>query len=427
MNPEALQKVREFLRSRGKGPSVPAEYVARGTGMSIEDAEEALEEIRGVNPSNTETHERTADSWSIKIPNTRIHTLEQLLAYCEVDTDEWEVERFTVNKWEVGAKDAVGEIQVTPLYQVKAILKRKTAVITARQEIEAMLANLRDKAPKYQAIKPAPQPTGNMLELSLPDAHLAKLAWSQETGWENYDSKIAEGIFKDAFAALLQRTSGYKFDRVLLVPGNDFLNANGAANTTFGGTPQSCDGRYQKTFRLARELTIWSVEQAMKIAPRVDVLPIPGNHDTEPIFYLSEVLAAWFRNTPHVHVDDSPRSRKLYRWGNVAIMFTHKGGKGDRAANKNRLTMATEYRKAWGDAKFCEIHTGDLHQVRLEEEFGVRVRILPSLCPPDAWHAGEQYVGNIRSAEAYVWNETEGLLNVAFYNVPDQGPRVEAA
>ena len=34
-----------------------------------------------------------------------IHTLDQLLEYCQVDLTIWEVERFVVNKWEVGAKE----------------------------------------------------------------------------------------------------------------------------------------------------------------------------------------------------------------------------------------------------------------------------------------------------------------------------------
>lgn len=49
----------------------------------------------------------------------RIRTLDQLLKACQVDLKVWEVERYTVNKWEVGAKDPDGEIVVTPLFQVK--------------------------------------------------------------------------------------------------------------------------------------------------------------------------------------------------------------------------------------------------------------------------------------------------------------------
>lgn len=57
--------------------------------------------------------------------NGRIKTLDELLAVAEVDRRAWEVERFVVNKWEVGAKDpATGEVIVEPLFQVKAWLVR---------------------------------------------------------------------------------------------------------------------------------------------------------------------------------------------------------------------------------------------------------------------------------------------------------------
>ena len=46
----------------------------------------------------------------------------------------------------------------------------------------------------------------------------------------------------------------------------------------------------------------------------------------------------------------------------------------------------------------------------LTEKHGVRVRILPSLCEPDDWHAGKTFVGNIQDAEAYVWNKVDGLI-----------------
>lgn len=72
----------------------------------------------------------------------RIVTLEQLLEYCEVDTDIWRVDRYIVNKWEVGRKnkevhiryedgvlvegniDDFGTIHKDDLIQVKAWLIR---------------------------------------------------------------------------------------------------------------------------------------------------------------------------------------------------------------------------------------------------------------------------------------------------------------
>lgn len=54
----------------------------------------------------------------------RITTLGALLEYAQVNLDEWKVERWVINKWEVGAKDSNGAVVVTPLIQVKAWLQR---------------------------------------------------------------------------------------------------------------------------------------------------------------------------------------------------------------------------------------------------------------------------------------------------------------
>jgi hypothetical protein len=78
--------------------------------------------------------------------------------------------------------------------------------------------------------------------------------------------------------------------------------------------------------------------------------------------------------------------------------------------------MAVENPEAWGQTQFREIHTGHYHKQQLEEQFGVRVRILSALCPPDDWHSAQGYVGAIRQAEAFVWSKTEGLLAQVYYN-----------
>jgi len=62
---------------------------------------------------------------TVESKSPRIRTLEQLLEACEVDLDVWRVERYVVNKWEVGTKIAGGGgILVEPLFQVKAWLVR---------------------------------------------------------------------------------------------------------------------------------------------------------------------------------------------------------------------------------------------------------------------------------------------------------------
>ena len=45
----------------------------------------------------------------------------------QVDLAVWEVERFVVNTWESAAKNAEGEVVVTPVHQVKAWLRRRAS------------------------------------------------------------------------------------------------------------------------------------------------------------------------------------------------------------------------------------------------------------------------------------------------------------
>src|SRR3990172_8906786 len=205
-------------------------YPARHETCSLECARILRASRKQANADTTETHEVTGNTWTISIPNTRIHTLEQLLEAFEVDTEVWEVEKFIVNKWEVGRKDkrvnlswqdglATGDVDdsgtifVEPLYQVKAWLRKKVTKLSILEEIVSMKEDAKRKAPKWQAVKrPKRGPSGNMLEISVPDLHVGRLAWGEETGWGDYDIKITERIYEQAISSLLERTGAYRFD-----------------------------------------------------------------------------------------------------------------------------------------------------------------------------------------------------------------------
>jgi hypothetical protein len=90
-----------------------------------------------------EQNEIKGDKWTIVLPKTRIHTLEELIEFCKIDLDVWEVERFIANKWELAAKigpHGEEEIIVEPLYQIKAFLRRKKfATLTQYMQDNARL------------------------------------------------------------------------------------------------------------------------------------------------------------------------------------------------------------------------------------------------------------------------------------------------
>lgn len=359
-----------------------------------------------------ETREFGAERGVISLPVTRIKNERELIAHCGIDTTEWEIERLVVNKWEVGAKGPDGNIIVEPLFQVKAWLKRRLARLSAAEEIAAMLADARRKVPRLPALlKRGRSKSSNMLEVSDGEPHLGKHAWAKETGGGNYDLSIAIQRAEASTAALIARTSHHRYDEVVYVLGNDFLHIDGRNGQTTAGTPQDFDTRFPKIFRVGWQLAVRQIDLLRQVA-RVRVIIVPGNHNVDSIFCMGELLQVYYSRCPHVTVDNEPKSRKFYRFGQVGLMFCH-GDKGNRKSFP--LVMAVTNRSLWGDTRWNEIHTGDKHQVRLEEQNGVRVRIMPSLTEPDYWHSENLYVGNIPSAEAFMWSADEGLLGTANY------------
>lgn len=352
------------------------------------------------------------NSWSVFIPSTEFCTAEEVVKYCKVDTSVWELDRFR-------AKD-VSKNDVAK-FQISAFFKKKKNVLAIQKEIESLkeLATHSSLPPSIEH----PRKTfnsGNMLEVNIPDAHFGKLAWPEETGYEPYDIKIASTMYIRAVDALIERTKNTVYEQVVYVIGNDMLNADDLEGRTTSGTQVTNDARYHKVFEVARTTTIWAIEKLRKIAP-VKVIVVQGNHDQLSSWHLGDSVQCYFHQYNDVTVDNSPKMRKYHEFGNVLLGFTH-GDKGDRADYP--LLMATEQSAAFGRTKFREMHTGHTHQTKLDEKHGVRVRVLPALCPADDWHSENSYVGNLRNAEAYTWNKREGLTNITIFNDQSQEPIV---
>mgnify|MGYP003346276768 CR=1 FL=1 len=68
-------------------------------------------------------------------------------------------------------------------------------------------------------------------------------------------AEIAKDYFTRSVINLVEKaTNIYKLDRILLVIGNDFYNADGKSGATTAGTPQDCDSRWYKMFKEGLEL-----------------------------------------------------------------------------------------------------------------------------------------------------------------------------
>lgn len=347
-----------------------------------------------------------------------ITSLEELIDFFQIDLEVWKIVRWKANQWQQASVDRKhGGITITPLYQVKADMEKRVEAIAARSEIASALDEARRamKAKPWNLTPPArPKKSapGNLLVLAIMDPHFGKLCWGRETGWEDYDVNIARDCMRAAVRDLIEQASAmpYKIGQVLLPVGNDFFHVDSSLNMTTHGTPQDVDGRRQRSYRAGREAVMEMVAAVSQIAP-VQISIVPGNHDEETMFALGDALEIVFENSRFITVDNSPRLTKYFEWHQCLIGLNH--GRDIKPARLGGV-MASEQREAWGRTKWREWLIGHWHTkgeavlAPVSEELGVRVRTIPSLTPPDAWHTRKGYIGNVRAAECLVYHPEAG-------------------
>jgi hypothetical protein len=364
-----------------------------------------------------------------------IKTLEDLLDACEVDSKLWKVKHHIVNKWDVTSWKS-GFAERRQNFQVKAFLERKVDEFNGRSAAEIFHDLVKNyKPPVFPAEKPNFDPLSNpdeknLLEICIFDLHIGKLAWAGETG-ENYDVKIGSERFMNALYKLLDRVRGYSYERILFPVGNDFFNTDNLHNTTTAGTPQDEDLRWQKTFSVGSKLLVDGINLLKKQGVPVDVVIVPGNHDFERSFYLGSFLEAWFRDDEQVTINNGPSPRKYYKFGKVLLGFTH--GKYEReSALPMLMASEKESKKIWADTDFHEWHLGHIHRKRqkdfkikmgkdivLDEELGVTIRYLSSLTGTEQWHHKRGYVGSLKAADGFIWNDEAGLMGHFVTNITE--------
>ncbi len=349
--------------------------------------------------------EQYDDNLNIVINSYDIRTLEQLLDYTRTNLAIWKVKRHRVNMW--GSKE-------NPSFQVRAELERRKEE-PKESIIEEFKKDAFKYSPQYPKIKRRKQNDNLLLEVSIPDAHLGLLAWGEETGDANYDIKIAKEKYIECVDNIIQICKVYPIKKILFPIGNDFFNVDSAENTTFSGTPQHEDCRYQKSFTLGRQMAVQAIDMLLTIA-NIEIPIIPGNHDLQRSYYLGESLYSWYRNTDQVIVDNRPLLRKYYKWGKCLIGLDHgtKSGGRKKKPDDAPLIMASEVPELWGETEFREMHTGHLHSYSVMEKMGVRVLVLPSLAPSSAWSYAEGYK-HLKEAQAHLWHKEKGKILTTYY------------
>jgi hypothetical protein len=429
-SPEFIQRVLVDIKERGPREAARIHHLSHSTtskwGRGLGQAAITVPPT----PQVGETLEQDIgpSDWTINLRSATIHTYEQLVDYCKVDLNIWEPERFKVKSYQMSYKPPAtregaekqwtrmhhrDDAETITMYSVTASFKKRLVVIAAKDMLAEVIAEAASRVSRSPLVLVRPPRTGYMLGISIADAHNGKLCWGMETGGPDYDLKLAVAAQEQAFETLLARSSHLAFERVLLIVGNDGLHVDSNANTTTKGTPQDVDGRSFKTFGVTWRTYVDQIERARRLAP-VQVVVMPGNHDTLSMLHIGEVLTAWFRNDPDVTVDNLPKPRKYVTFGRNLIGIQHgDSGKPQQWASQ----MPLEAETIWAGRPHRHILTGHLHTERMEQDEvnGVKVWRVPSLAPADYWHSKNGYIGNKQSALAFHFHAEDGLIGTAAY------------
>jgi len=300
-------------------------------------------------------------------------------------------------------------------YRVSAFIKVISLDSSNELQKETILKELFQFSPVVPKIKH--EHGKYALEISIPDAHFGKMAWDKESG-ESYDLEIAEERYSNAINYILSMVDHSTIDEIIFPIGNDMINIDSRNNETFAGTRQDSDSRFFKIIQTVKTILIKTINQLKEIAP-VKVIVVSGNHDPESMFMLGEIMDAYFHNDKNVEVNNSPKLRKYYQYGQCGFQYTH----GNEEKHETLgLIFATEESKLWADTKYRFCKLGHFHKnkklnyVSIDEHQGFQVQILPSLSGSDAWHFSKGY-NSMKQAKGFLYDKHQGEIAQYTFNV----------
>jgi len=368
------------------------------------------------------------NGYKITIKDKQIKTLEQFIEEAQLDMNEWEILKCQANKWDVNMKIKVKGEEIPVLrenWQTKLVLEKKLHLPDIKGFKNSLLEDLKAASPHVPKVKQTNfEDTGNMVEFNITDLHVGKIGLDILSPNGKWGTKRAFKDFQKIVDYYISTIKNFDIrpEKILLVLGNDIINTN-TANPfpqTVAGTPQSQDDYGPIIFRFVKYLLVETIFKFYNVVPNIVIKMIPGNHDEDKVFYLGEVLDAFFYNNENIEVDNSMLSRKYYRWGINLLGFAHGNHKAEGLKRLSYL-MQHENPKEWSRSKIREWHLGDIHHNKKveilpeEDSMGINIRYMRSPMVGEPWEMKQGYVSS-KGADLIVWNRKNGKVLEIPYN-----------
>ena len=238
---------------------------------------------------------------------------------------------------------------------------------------------------------PTPGPVSGDTDLVnlhvLSDLHMGCLAWSEETGGDDWDTGIAESLLMRWWANAVNRAPDAQTG--ILCQLGDMLHAdNLEAITPASGHRLDVDSRMAYVVRIVVRCLRRIMRMMLEKYPHVHVIMSDANHDPTGAIWMREWMAELYREEPRVTVDTSPDTFNVYEHGAVSLGFHH--GHKVKAEGLAKA-FAERFREVYGRTRYSYLHTGHLHHYAGKDHGIALVTQHPTMAAKDNYAASHGY------------------------------------
>ena len=392
-NQQLLNQLKDMLRWKKS-----KEYYAKSLGISVSEVQHLLQQISGkFTPETTSSKTLKVDVEKGILESTLVCDYEpkddiELAILHKIDLNKYII----TNYW--------SKLLPNGKFTSSVFSKRKGPKDYTAEDFVKFLENYK---PNNIEISPIDHTKGKDyvdIEISISDYHLAK----RHVDDDNNPVERAYRYFNVAQSLIKKVTSVYNINTIVFPISNDFFHTDNYHNQTTNGTPQDIILDYSSEYELGFSILVDTINMLRFYSSYVDVVLVQGNHDRTKSFYLAHALEVYFKRETDVRFDREHSVVKGKTLGDTFIGWHH----GNCKVEDLPLLFAThpEYSKAFGDAKYREVHTGDKHHYMAKEVKGVRIQQMPSLSGTDRWHLDNNYVHSVRAALVLVYDKHKGKI-----------------
>lgn len=438
-----IKEVEDFLESYIKekhvtlkyDPNTQFEFNDTIFDLTLDNGTKAIQHVIGISEEDKEEIFGILPTDDVFAQNKKI--MDKLgnekfaLEYLGYNTVEYEIDKIERSSWPTPMKLKLENGRHIPISVSNSrfnlnVKKRKNIHIDPFDVAKEMIDIYKDDSEfdnyikKLQSINffhitPSYNNEDSILTCHINDLHFGGLTHHLETGFSNWDSKIAAATLYEILKYCIQRnTEVWKAKNIYLVLNGDILDIDNflSKTTSFSNHTMQTDSRWHKMFGNALAIIQHFIIELSKYFENVYVDVTPGNHDKQSMIALYFCLLSFFStskiNNVHMKVgDEALLKQQIFTYGKHLFISDH-GELSDQSLIKNlEVTYADDISKA----SYTTIFAGHTHQPGEYHSGNLMLLRDPSLCPPTTFEKNNTKLNGkaIQAQRFRLWKSNERM------------------